>query len=525
MSNEKEERILRVLENGPLSPKELKEEADITNESTFFRKLNSLVKRKLIEKEHGNFPNNTRVRYKLTNEYYQKKLNESNRISINKDIVWRENYDKFVNYLESQYIVPIKYLYGYDSSLMERLHLDCFSYLNFFQERYPNLLNEDNFFDTVLYLVFNHPDKHYEKLESLIKIDRDKIYNLINRFIEFRVLERFSFTIEGEESRKKGKEDYYLIQDDPILYNIRKEIETTFLSKFLLIWRISGIIFKNKVKLKDNFSFFFNFSYHIYDGINYNLKDDYNRNHISRFLRFKNNNKFSLLIYIREKILEYLENTEINFPIELLELPQKKKYRLQITKKPVIWNKWEINEIKLYFNDEENKQERIKEIKEIVLKIQEEIKNPSYKNLQSLILKSHLLHLLRIFYHLDKDQYKKFINEYENDSSGLDLHYSKVSDDFFNQIKDLISKNKFQNQSEYNYFLLYHMIEKMDHLNNKFEKSKSKNDKAEILNKIKEIVELSKNNLPERVYLPILIRKCELFLQNYDFNKVDKTEM
>lgn len=515
--SEKEEKIIELIEKSPKSFKELNELGGdlLKSEATLSRLLKNLEKLNLIESFQVKEPH-TRIkkRYRLTEEYYKKKEIEQKTTQFSKMIVsrlnWQNVFNKMRYYLEFEY--PILFQ---KSTLLNsnEVYGDIFSYLVFF-----NLNNEvisgdsKKYFDLMLYLITHHPDKKYESFGKNLKLKVNNFLDLIKNFKEVKKLEEFQFIDPLTSLQSK----FYIISDDPIIFRLRQQVNTYFL-KFLLCWQFPD------VSLEHNFDFIFQFSHFILEE----LKSFYLNKEDENILEFIFNNRICLLIYIREYILEFLEKIKIEgksnenfieFPLELLPNRQKESYRSELILTPEILTSKEQNYLENCFKSfKKSRVESLKLLKEFIKKLTKKIEkymeNP-YKSEEVLYLKSHLILLIRIFYHIDKFAYKSFKKEFNTRCNQIKLSYSKLSEEIFESILNSSIGLEVSSESNKRSFVIRQFLERIDHLLKKLKKYD--NRKEEFTEKLNKIFLTASSKFSQNLQFSFYKKKCKIFLKGFE---------
>lgn len=515
--NEKEKKIIELIQQTPKSFKELNEIGGniLRSESTLDRTLKSLKRMKYIESFPVNDPN-TRIkkRYRLTEQYYYEKeaLSKDQQLSkmIKSRLNWQNVFDKMRNFLEFEY--PM-FFENPDLIEAKEIYSDVFSYLVFFNIDSEMLReNSKRYFDLMLYLILHHPDEKYIAMQKEFDFNPIRFREIIDKFKNDNKLEEFIF--QGKNKNKK--EVYYVISEDPILYFIRQQVETYFF-KFLLCWQFP------RVYLEDHFDFLFHFSHQILDDLMIKFKGQKNQN----VIKFLTNNRICVLTYIRKYILEFLDKIimesnvkDIEYPLELLLKDQKEAYIFKLVSSPEILTGVEKQYLEYHIEFLCSNIEKIEVFKnlieEVIDKI-EEISNLESKKNEVLFLKSRLLMLLRIFYHQNKTSYKSFKKEYNSKHGLKKLSYSKISEEIFIDLERILPEVDTKKEDVKKKFIIRHLLERIDHLTNKV--NKYPKEKLEFFQKIEEIYEIASKYFSEKSQYPFLKKKCELFLKDIDLFK------
>ena len=503
----KEQKIIELLETGPKAYTEIKILSNglLDNDSTLSRYLTNLKNYGLIEKNEFNDPDSKyRNKYYLTEKYYKIKEEKQSKSQFSKIIssrlYWQATHNRLLDYLEIKYPILLQ-----KSSIfnINEIISDMFSYLVHFdiiKNQLPK--NYEYYFDLMLYLIINHPDQKYNEIKEKLDLEYSQFSDQIDLFTKNKKLEEFSF----KEPNTFHKTKFFLISDDPILYQIKQQIETSF-SKFLLCWQFPY------VKLEDYFDFILQFSYYIYND----LKTKYNEHENYEKLIHLNNSKLLFIIYARQYILEQLTRIEtqadIEIPLELLTIEQKNNYRAELITSSQIFTSNDRKSLEQYFSfSVENVKQISYYIKEILKKIDKLINNP--KNAEKIVyLKSHLLFLIRLFHHYNKNLFNKTKRELSKNYNVISLKYSELSKDIYESIIKLSIGLK--KESDYNnrYFTTSNFLERVDHLLNQL--NKGKHDKNRIKNEIHEIFNITSQSLSEKSMYPFFQKKCEIFLRGF----------
>ena len=348
--------------------------------------------------------------------------------------------------------------------------------------------------------MINHPDRKYDFFKDKIEFNFVYFHNIIENYFQSNKLEKFILRCEDNSPIEK----YYLISDDPILYELKQNIEVRF-SKFFICWQFPGIT------LEKNFDFLLHFSKNILD-LSYSSNTD------SNIISFFDNFKICIQIFIREYIYERLiklsvseDQININeYPLNLLPSKQKKQLREKLLLSPQILTPNDIINIMSYYFVQSEKCEQKKEnIKRIINKLAERltyyIENQK-KAKEILYLKSHLLLLIRLFYKYYIDSFNEFIDLISSRFDKISFSYSKLSEEIFESIKNLKIGLKSESKFYEKDFAIRNLIERIDHLleNINFEKSHT-------IHKIHEIFELAINNFSKKVRYPFLKKQIEIF--------------
>jgi len=504
----KEQKIIEILETGPKAYTEIKElsSGELDNDSTLSRSIQNLKNYKFIEKITEDDPKSRyRGKYCLTNIYFKQKEERDSKSQFSKiissRIYWQSTLNQLLHYLEIKYPILVQ-----KSKLINfnQIFSDLFSYLVHFdilKNQFPK--HSKFYFDLMLYLILNHPDQKYQEIKEHIQLELNQFRDQIKSFIKSKKMEEFSFN--DPKTSKLTK--FYLISDDPILYQIKQQIETCF-SKFLLCWQLPN------VKLEDHFDFVLQFSNYIFTT----LKSKFNEQENYELLIHLNNNKICFMIYTREYILEQLKRiqiqTDLEIPFELLTTKQKQKFRTEYITSSQIFTSNDRKNLEIYFSYIGGDVKVIStHIEKLVKKINLLTKNPINTE-EILYLKSHLLFLIRLFYQYNKKQYIKYRRELSEKYNKINFKYSELSKEIFTSIITLsIGLNK---ESEYNkrYFATSHFLERVNHLLNKLKKGNS--NKNEIKSKINDIFDIASRSFTKNNMYPFFKKKCEIFLQGFD---------
>ncbi len=519
--NEKEEKIIELLEQSHLSFKELHDKGGILlrSESTLNRILKSLQRMNYIESFPVEDPN-TRIkkRYHLTKKYYDDKEERGKNLQLSKMIKtrlnWQNVFDKMINFLELEY--PI-FFQNPEQLNVKEIYSDIFSYLIFFKIDYDTLgKNSKLYFELMLYLIIHHPDNKYRSIQKEFDFN---IEDFREFFIEFKNEKKLE-TFVKQESTSSIKEFYYLISDDPILYFIRQQVETIFF-KFLLCWQFPGVF------LEDNFDLIFNYSHQILNNL-FNKFESESNEYVMSFIK---KNRICLLTYTREYIFEFLDKIKMEtqiqdteYPLELLPREQKEEYITELILSPEILTRVENKYIEKHLEFLGLNFEKVQKLEELLkgllLKI-EDISNIELKSEELLFLKSRLLTLVRIFYHSNKDLYKKFKKNYNSSGPLIEISYSKISDDIFNGVIEILLNLDTKREDIKKKFTIRQLLERIDHISNKIQKSPDEKEKFNLA--IMEIFKVASINFSEKSQYPFFKKKCQLFFE--DIKLFDEAEI
>ncbi len=515
--NDKEKKIINLIQQAPKSFKELKESGGnlLRSESTLDRSLKSLKRMNYIESFSVNDPD-TRIkkRYRLTEHFYNEKeaLIKDQQLSkmIKSRLNWQNVFDKMRIFLESEY--PI-FFENEELTEAKEIYSDVFSYLVFFNINSETLRdNSTLYFNLILYLILHHPDEKYIKMQNEFDFNPIHFREIIDNFKSDNKLEEFIF----QSKNKDKKEVYYLISDDPTLYSIKQQVETILL-KFLLCWQFPGVF------LEDHFDFLYHYSHQILDDLINKFKGQKNQN----VIKFLTNNRICLLTYIRKYILEFLDKIkmdvnvkDIEYPLELLPKDQKEEYIFELILSPEILTGVEQQyleyHIKSLCSNTENVDVFQNLIEKVIDKI-EEISNLESKKNKALILKSRLLMLIRIFYHQNKTLYKSFKKAYNSKYGLKRISYSKISEEIFIGLKQILPDIDTKREDIERKFIIRHLLERIDHLANKV--NKYPKEELKFFQKVQEIYEVVAKYLSKKSQYPFFKKKCELFLNDIDLIK------
>ena len=469
--NEKEKKIIEIIQQIPKSFKELHESGDnlLRSESTLDRTLKSLQRINYIESFPVSDPN-TRIkkRYRLTEQYHIEKeaLNKDQKISkmIKNRLNWQNVHAKMGSFLEFEY--PTFYE---NTNLDEArdIHSDVYSYLVFFNIDSDTLSgNSEMYFHLMLYLILRHPDEKYESMRKEFDFSPSKFQKIVDTFKEENKLLEFNF------KKKNKKRVYYLIADDPILYSLKQQAETIYFNKFLLCWQFP------EVHLEDHFDFLFNFSHQILEDLIIKFKCQENQ----KITKFLNNNRICLLTYIRKYILEFLdkikiENTDldIDYPLELLPKYQKEEYAFGLLLSPEILTGIEKRYLEYQMLSLCSSLEKNNEFLNIIETVVNRIVNIESNRIRKLYLKSRLLMLIRIFYHQNKTLYKSFRKEYNANNKVIKISYSKISEEIMNDIYEILPDIDLKREDFKKKFIIRHLLERIDHFTNQINKHPKNN--------------------------------------------------
>ncbi|MBD3216059.1 MAG: ArsR family transcriptional regulator [Candidatus Lokiarchaeota archaeon] len=519
----REEKIIELLRESEKSFTELNEQGGdlLKSESTLSRHLNNLKNLDYIKDfkvDHENY----RSKYRLTEKFYEEYKEQNEKTKIGEIMVsryeWQTINKILTRYLETEYpylnqlSLPVTY---------RELFGDLYSYLKYFdfsRERIEE--NYTLFFDLALYLVYSHPDKKYDFISNYHNFKIYKFTDLIDQLKDSDKIVEFVL----KSKRKLQEEKYYLLYDDPILYLIRQRIETYF-PKFIICWEFP------EADLKKNFDFLLQFSNFIYDEVR---SSSTNKTELQEFFyKFK----ICFMIYIREYIFRFLERIRIaendqNYtlpPLQLLPNEQKMTYWSEYLLSPQMISTEEKKTFeKFIFPSEINTDQKIEYLENLISKLFNNIKdlfNPVHKKLmlESVILESHLLFLIRIYqkYHSESyEELKKKINKEEKD---FRLSYSAISDDIFKKINE----NKIGLTEDANFdeiaFLIRQTTERLDHLTNIIEKGEKIN--KEVKHEITDILDIIAPNLDKKYIHPIYKKIINIYLKGYeifDFEKISE---
>lgn len=512
--NEKEEKIIELLQQSPKSFKELNSSGGnlLRSDSTLDRLLKSLKRIEYIESFPISDPN-TRIkkRYRLTKKYYDEKEAQGKDQQISRMIKsrlnWQNVFDRMLRFLEFEYPMIFQ-----NPELFEakEIYSDLFSYLVFFNIDSETLKFKPKlYFELMLYLILHHPDEKYESIQKQFEFNPIEFQEVIENFKNKKKLEEFVY----QEQKSSHKEIYYLISDDPILYFIRQQVETYFF-KFLLCWQFPGVY------LEDHFDFIFNYSHKILEELDSKYKNQNEKN----LVRFLKKNRLCLLTYIREYILEFLDkiNMEttlegIDYPLELLTINQKEVYLTELILSSEILTGVETGYLEYHIESLALNPKKIEEIITKILVRIEEISQIELKDEETLLLKSRLLMLIRIFYHYNKTSYRIFKKEYYSKSGRKIISYSSISADIFNKIKEILVNLDIRIENVKKNFIIRHFLERIDHLTNKIIKYPDK--KAEFFISIQNIYDIASESFSEKSQYPFFKKKCELFFKDIEMIK------
>lgn len=515
--NEKEKKIIELIEQAPKSFKELNEIGGILlrSESTLDRALKFLKRINYIESYPVNDPN-TRIkkRYRLTEQFYNEKeaLSKDQQLSkmIKSRLNWQNVFDKMLSFLEFEYPMLFE---NPESIEAKEIYSDVFSYLIFFNIDSEMLKNNSKrYFDLMLYLILHHPDQKYRTMLKEFDFNPIRFREIIDKFKDDNRLEEFIFQIKNKN--KRGI--YYLISDDPILYSIRQQVETYFF-KFLLCWQFPGIY------LEDHFDFLFHFSHKILNDLIIKFKGQKNQ----KIIKFLTNNRICLLTYIRKYILEFLDKIkmeidveDIEYPLELLPRDQKESYIFELVLSPEILTGVEKRYLEYHIEFLCSNTEKIDVFQNVIEEIIDKIENMSNlesKKNEALFLKSRLLMLIRIFYHKNKTLYKSFKKEYNSKYGLKKIGYSKISEEIFIGLKEILPNIDTKREDVKKKFIIRHLLERIDHLANKV--NKYPKEKSNFFQKIQEIYEIASKYFSEKSQYPFFKKKCDLFSKGIDLVK------
>ncbi|MHA1269281.1 MAG: hypothetical protein ACTSPY_05785 [Candidatus Helarchaeota archaeon] len=481
---------------------ESQNENPFKNKNSLTRVLEKLLSKRYIYYTTDNVPYPYRKQYFITEKYYEDERKEQEKEFMDLSQYIYIYSSKFRNYLNMFDNVIIYNLNEEDLCLFIA---SCISY---YYKCLKNLdyKNFNEYKHFIMFAVINHPDQTFAKLKDFFDFE-SKINEQLIKFQKDKKIEFFLKSDNHHKNYQKQQNIYILLKDDPILFDLAKEIEEKFNYKFLIFLKISE-------KFKGlNFDFLLQFGYSIF--IKY-LESIKNENLIKFFDEFI----IPFQIFIREIILRNLERQNKFLPYQLLPYENKNNYLNEsIFKKPTPLTKREIIFIEEHLTQNLKHNNKINE--DLLENIKNNIKN-LYKlindseDLEKLIYKSHLLVLIRILLKILGDKRFKELKEF----LGKDkiMSYSKYSDEIYSEIKNYQTniKMKFSHLGEF--FIIYNLCERLDHLSNIIKLYKENLQNVSKINKIKkdilDIFEFSEKILRNHQKFPIKIKIFKLFLNH-----------
>ncbi|MBD3212656.1 MAG: hypothetical protein GF311_08605 [Candidatus Lokiarchaeota archaeon] len=509
----REKPIIKLLKKSRYSSGELKRLCGQSN-TQYYRGLKSLKEKDFIEKfvpENQDFKG--KFKYRLSEKYKniidKEKKEDDIHGWISSKIKSTSLFHKINSFMESNYL---NYPYEKEVYSFNELLLDTYVYHKYFNLNIDRIRRSLAYFvNTVIYLISSHPDKKYRDIRDTFKLNYLEFEDLINNFKKDQSV--FEFCSKNQ-NKLEIYEKFYLIADDPLLKHFRQEIKTKF-EKFLICWEFPENNFP------DCFDFLQNFSYQILNDYFDSLKlDNYS---MSIFLK---KFKICLLNVIRNNILEGLRGIETRpnrqIPFKILPVKEKERLRKEILLSSEVLPTSEKKNIQHYFNNPKiNKKKRFKLLKTFIIELgniisENLINQDSYFRKKNIILKNHLLLLLRIFRNLDLKQYKEF---QKNKSiiakfPKIKLSYSILSKAIYKEIRNDEIGFDLSNNIEDLSFVIRFLIERIDHMLNKLRIEKGKNPKT--ITKIRELLMFAEENFTDRILHPFLRKKLDIYLENYE---------
>ncbi|KKN44797.1 hypothetical protein LCGC14_0689630, partial [marine sediment metagenome] len=515
--NKREELIINFLEKEDLSYTEIQEKGGkkLSSGTSLSKYLKNLKRINLIE-DYDTPETRFRSRYRLTENYHNIKREFLKKTSINQWMEDRTDWQTILNllirYLETNY--PNVFQEYPDINFRDFL-IDIYSYLKFFQFEIKILYIEfQKYINLVIYLIINHPDGKYNRFKEIFNISPSSLIDVINQIKMKGILESFSYKdIQEDLIVNKEPMNYFLITEDPVLNQFKKEIETRF-PKFLLCWEFPNI------NIENNFDFLLQFSYSILS----NSHEIVLKSEKEELLNFYQKFKICLIVYIREYIFSLLNilrlesdkhELESRPPLELLPVNEKIEYREKLLLSSISLPNNIKKTIENYFLKLKSpNKDIIVYLERIIKKLSKVIENKfnSSDFIQSSELiykKSHLLFLLRIFHKLDNKLYKKFQKETITDFPNIKMSYSYISDNIFETIK----KYNIGMDDEKDYlkisFVIRSFFERIRHLSNYI---KLEGNQPHIIQNFKDIFNLVEKNFSPNINFQFLKQKIQIFL-------------
>ncbi|MHA1757739.1 MAG: winged helix-turn-helix transcriptional regulator [Promethearchaeota archaeon] len=446
-----DKRCLLILEylfkNGSKSFTELKNSNDdLKNDKTLTKKLNLLIKKNLIIKENIQ-RKPYKSGYKLSEKGYRLISNKDDILHYNNFILIEKRSADFYNYITLEF-------HGIYTKmkLFQDFVIDCMSYLDYLN-KFLIKIEDKKAFDTILYLVLNHPDNKYKKLKEIIlpKLNKDEIINMINDLKEQKQIEIFLI-------RDKTKLKYFLLEVDPILAEFKETVNLIFKTKFIHIWNFQDI------SLANNFDWLLQFSYHIL-----NLKYIKQKN-ISKDDAYYRKFIIPFIIYIREYIINtYLMDKSIlkSLPINLIPFSNQKTFWREYIRNLTSISKIYHNKFQHFLESLLKNGGEYNYIEELISILYNKIQNfnPPKEDISLILIKIlnlfYLQIILRTFYKVAPKKYNEFKKE-----KNFEIRYSNISNISYQQV---LNYNKIINaKSSVNYthlrLIIYILSERYEHL-------------------------------------------------------------
>jgi len=480
------------------------------HKNTLNRTIKKLLNEKNIDFTTKDVPEPYKKQYFLTEEYYKRKDKESR--------------DKSIEI--SNYIQMFAHKYKHRFEIFERIEglenkglkysfiSSCIAY--FYKLEILNIENYDKYRDFITFIVLNHPDQKFAPLKKFFDFNKVEVKKYLKKYlkefldkkkIEIFILNKDDEFVKNNKFINNENTINILLKDDPIFQNLKKEIEIIFNYKFLILL---GIIeeFENIP-----FDFLLQFGYSIFLDYLKNIKN-------SNILNFLKNFIMPFQIYLREFILEKLEINNPLFPFPLQTYENKRKFIDDLLIKPdIILTNYEIKRIKKYFelnlksNNDKNNGKLIETAKNYIVTIIKSIENN--EDFDKLIFMSRLLILIRIFMAIFGNQsFTELKRSLEKE--GITISYSKLSDEFYYELKNYYNSINYKPSNEEKYFINYNLYERLDHLINIYKRSienpENSNEGSEIKDNILDIFEFCEKILDVKQKLSFKLKKLELFL-------------
>ena len=341
---------------------------DLTEQShaTFSRGLKTLKEKKYIETyTPKDLDFKGKFKYRISEKYHKEEQEEKKgdhiHILISTELKSKSLFQNIQRFFQTSYSTIS---FGiYDFTLNEIL-LDTYAYLNYFNLNIDRIVgNRSLFINGILYLISSHPDQKYVKLKEKIKYNPLEFRDLISKFKKDRSAYEFGFKNPNSSSKEMK---YFLIAEDPLLFNLKQKIETIF-EKFLICWEFP------KIQFEKHFDFFQNYSHHIFkesfSGI------DPNRSEINFFFQ---KFKMCLLTFIRSHLMNWLEELHLTYekepPLNVLPVNEKRKLRTRILLSYEAIPTNEKENLKQYFlNQKIDREERHEQLVQVIKKLAKKI--------------------------------------------------------------------------------------------------------------------------------------------------------